>query len=115
MPKPRSEALKKRALESAKKLDLKDDRIARFFEFGDIGDYTQQKYEPEEILPISEEEPSVLKKASQLMPRYEGIDINPESIGVLGRLGPAMLKAGIFPNFRQPKESVLGVKGRINF
>lgn len=114
MPKPRSEALKKRALESAKKLDLKDDRIARFFEFGNLGDYTQQEYEPEDILPI-QKEPSVLKKAAQLMPRYEGIDVNPESIGILGRLGPARLKAGIFPNFRQPKESVLGVKGRINF
>jgi len=117
MTKPRSEKLKKEAERAAYKMKVTPEsaKEGRVFIYDKPGDYTEQDYEPEEVMPYTDTTPDVLKKEFRNRLRYEGVDANPASPGILGRIGPVDLKAGVDINPKHPKKSVLGVKGRMAF
>jgi len=118
MPKPRSIELKKEAMRAARLLKKTPAEAlkSKTYIFEKPGDYNDQEFEPEEVAPYNETIPGVLERAGKaLKPRYEGMSKNLLSPGILGRIGPMKVKAGLDINPREPKRSVLGVKGRMAF
>ena len=112
--KPRSRKLKRQAMSASRDLKItpEEGKKYRTYIFDKPGSYNDQDVAPEEVKPEGQTMKGALSNlANTLKPKIEGASLNPLNPGILGRVGPMQLKAGVDINYRHPKRSVLGIKG----